>query len=254
MCLLIVAAAHASAQQSLYLVRDDARPDRVLLQLGQPARPEPWTDHRLAWFFIRGDGTQRNLSQVTAALDDASAVTLPQIPQGCAVIGADFAPRIEILAAADWAVFLKTRSSAPPPELGAAPARVRRIESCKTILRAAPGGDDSAVSKTGQAVEIRSLMDPTATPPGSDVALRAFVDGNKVAGAHLIARHIESGRTQDLITNPEGIANLRITDAGPWHIEFHRATRLAGDAEADWELRTATLTFKAPVALPEVRP
>jgi len=247
---LLVTTGAARAQEALCLIGDG---NRILLQSGLPAKSASWAEHPVSWFFIRGDGTQQNFSQIAAAGDDASAFPVAELPRGSAVIGADFAPRIQTIPAKEWEAFVKALTTVAP-ERGAQQVKVRRIESCKTILRSGPGGDSSPVGKTGQAVEIRSLMDPTVTPSGSDVALRAFSDGGKVAGGHLTARHIQSGRVQELTTNTEGIANLHISDAGLWRIEFHRATKLAGDPEAEWELRTATLTFTSPAAAQAEKP
>jgi hypothetical protein len=247
---LLVTTGAARAQEALCLIGDG---NRILLQSGLPAKSASWAEHPVSWFFIRGDGTQQNFSQIAAAGDDASAFPRRGAP------ARQRRHRGRFRTAHPDHPCEGMGSVCQGPHHGRARAGRRAGEGpahriLQDHLRSGPGGDSSPVGKTGQAVEIRSLMDPTVTPPGSDVALRAFSDGGKVAGAHLTARHIQSGRVQELTTNTEGIANLHISDAGLWRIEFHRATKLAGDPEAEWELRTATLTFTSPAAAQAEKP
>ena len=234
----LCAVAQARGQESLFLVEDGGR-----LRLMAGERAAAWTAHPVSWVFTRGDGAQSNQHRVQAEAADASALAMPGAGGGH-VAGADFAGRTEVIETGKWAEFLNRRT-ATEGKRGAGQVRVRRLESVKVILLCGGGGDGSPVSKTGQAVEIRALMDPTLTPVGSDVALRVYSDGAKIAKARLTARH-ESGQVQYLRADGDGIANLRITAAGKWRVEMHHATALAGDPAADWELRTATLTFTAP--------
>jgi len=128
--------------------------------------------------------------------------------------------------------------------------RVRRIESAKTLVRVPdPGGKPAshsavAQSKTGQAVEIRALADPTMAGVGSDLPVRAYVGGDKQPGVKMLATCVATGKTQEALTDSSGSCHFRIDSAGVWRIEFHHAELLQGDPKADWVIHSATLTFE----------
>ena len=127
---------------------------------------------------------------------------------------------------------------------------MRRIESAKGLVRVSdPEGRPvrpSAVaqSKTGQAVEIRPLADPTMTAVGSDLPLRAYVLGEKLVGARMLATCIADGVTREAITDESGSCHFRIASTGVWRVEFHDVRPLSDDPEATWAIYSATLTFE----------
>ncbi|MEE8466855.1 MAG: hypothetical protein V3T22_00270, partial [Planctomycetota bacterium] len=165
--------------------------------------------------------------------------------------------------AAGWRRFLLERAGLAETELGAPPSaaalpvRVRRLESMKLLLRPEGGGQvrvPSAVlmAKTGQAVELRPLADPTTVSPGSDLPLRVYTISGETQGLTITALHEPSGARRQVVTGPGGTAHLRIHAAGRWILEVHQVLELAGARGADFELRSATLSFVAPVARMEL--
>lgn len=207
------------------------------------------------WFFARVGGTQENRSEVVPG--DAGAVTWPLTHAGVTMVGVDFEPVIETVPGERFARLLAERTAAAvPPDLATRESvRVRHIRSVKTLVTVrAPGAPtpDAAtgVSKAGQAVEIRPLFDPTATPVGGDLPLRMYIDGDAFGKPRIVATHAPSGASVTL-GGGEGVRStldLRITGPGPWRVEFRHAAPLVGDAAADWVLYSATLTFEAPAA------
>jgi hypothetical protein len=216
--------------------------------LGQAVAPQPWKDTDTDWLFVRVAASQRNMDDPSLSPDGRALVPLDQ--PGIAVIGADLAPRTDTLALADLNAFIAAngRLNGPIPELG--PVRIRRVESAKTILRVGTPGQEAgateATGKTGQKVELRPLMDPAATPPDSDIAVRAYILGAGAGGARLLATHIPTGRAQDITCDGSGYGNIHIDAPGEWRIEMHELS--AGDEHGLLILYSATLTFETPAA------
>jgi len=227
---------------------------------GQPtAAPTRWDTRPPTRLFVRNEGTQENRENVTPTAGDAGVteVTLPEA--GAALIGAEFPPRVERVAAADFARVVNARLAgdarkaydAKPPT---GESRVRMLESATTLARtdtadgAPRRGSPTAVSKTGQRVEIRPLMDPSAIEVGGDLALRLYVDGDKRADATLVAVHIPSGARQTITPHPTAIANININQSGRWRLEMSALDPGPAGADADWILYSATLTFEVPAA------
>jgi hypothetical protein len=216
--------------------------------LGAGAAPEAWKGVPTDWLFVRVAASQRNMDAPPLAPDGRALVPLDS--SGIAVIGVDLAPRTDTLALADLNAFItqKGRLNGPLPERG--PVRVRRVESAKTIVRAGDIGKESggteANGKTGQKVELRPIMDPAVTPPGSDIAIRAYILGAGAGGARLIATHTATGQTQEIACDGGGYCNLRITARGEWRVEMHELR--AGDEHGLLILYSATLTFESPGA------
>ncbi len=224
------------------------------VETGTPlaAQTAAWPADRLKWVFSRGVGVQENRDRIEAT-DPAKQVAAVTIPTpGVTVIGVDFKPVVTQVSGAELNAFLTANvaGAADNPAvkaLGAQPkVRVRRIESATTMVRA-PAGDirdeHSAVAqaKTGQAVELRPLFDPTMLKVGADFPVRAFVDGSKQAGAKIQA----SAKATDAKTADDtAAAPFSIKQAGVWRIEFHHAEPLKNDPAADWVIYSATLTFE----------
>lgn len=250
---LCVAAGPLAAQTvyhlapAAYTVAADA-PIRVGLAAAADGPAQPWP--ATAWVFVRGEGTQENLDSPPAA-DASGQVPLPGVRSGAAMVGVDFSPTTETLSIAAAREFLSTRSGSPIAIDDSKPTlSVRWTRSCKTFVRIGAGGgpiaaSHVAVGKAGQEVEIRPLMDPTAGRIGADIPMRFFAGGGKAAGARVLATPLATGKPQELRTNAEGIADVRLTDPGVWLIEFHHAST---PRDADLAISSATLTFELPAA------
>lgn len=280
--LLLALAAAAGAQDVFYLkparaavatnapllLHSDRRADDKFVAL-------PWPADRIGWFFVRGDGTQENHDTLkpAQASDDFVALALKQ--PGAKLIGADLRPAVSNWTGKQFEVFIKQNIAAESlpadrkPLAADAPVRVRRIESAKAIVRVAvanekvgadsrpgqpapsqPASTASAghsavvMSKSGQAVEIRLLADPTAMKLGSDVPVRTYVNGDKQTKMKVRATH-ESGDAQEFVTDGSGSGFFKLKSAGLWRIEASHAAASKDDADADWVAYSATLTFYA---------
>lgn len=206
----------------------------------------------IRWLFVRAPGFQENRSQ-----DDAPRpapgegfITLPLGHAGVTVVGLDLPPRI-----VEWPVeqFRPVQGvaghSSGLPASGAVP--VRLIESAKAILRVGPDAAGSvATGKTGQAVEIRPMMDPVIAPVGSDIGLRAFIDGEAVTSVVLTATNTDAGQSQEISLNASGAGFFHISAPGVWRLVFRQARPLEGDPQARWAVYSATLSFSTPGAAP----
>lgn len=219
------------------------------------ARPATWPADRIEWLFVRGGPTQTNRHEVRADHPQSGAVDVKIEHPGVTLVGVDQRPVVLNLTGDEWRTFLRANvaelSNAPAARLpdGSAAVRVRHVVSTKTLVRAARAdgqvnSSPIATGKSGQAVEIRPLFDPTAIRPGSDLPMRMYVDGDKCVGAHGRATHVPSGHAATFVTDREGSAFFRVTEPGLWRVEFHHATPRTGDPAADWNLYTATLTFE----------
>ncbi|MEW6200240.1 MAG: DUF4198 domain-containing protein [Planctomycetota bacterium] len=219
------------------------------------ARPASWPADRIEWLFVRGGPTQTNRHEVRADDPQSGAVDVKIEHPGVTLVGVDQRPVVLNLTGDEWRAFLRANvaesNNADAAHLPAAshPVRVRHVVSSKTLIRAARAdgqvnSSPIATGKSGQAVEIRPLFDPTAIRPGSDLPMRLYVDGDKCVGARGRATHVPSGHAATFVTDREGSAFFRVTEPGLWRVEFHHASPRTGDPAADWNLYTATLTFE----------
>ena len=233
--------------------------DSVLLrvQLGEALRAAPtaWPEDQLAWFFVRSGDTAQNRPTVRAVDRDPNAAEVSMPRPGATVVGFDSKPVVAEVLGSELKSFLtkNVAGAADDPAVRGLKAarrlRVRRIQSATTLIRvAAPGAQVVpsviAMSKTGQKVEIRPLSDPTMVPVGRDLPLRVYVGASKEAGAKVQATSLDGGTTVAATTDSSGAAHFRITHTGQWRIEFHYAEPNVTDADIDWDIRSATLTFE----------
>ncbi len=227
-------------------------------QLGTPLRAADtaWPQDRLASLFVLGGGTRLNRPTLPPSARDVNATEVTIAHPGVTVIGCNEQPQVTALTGEELRGFLRQNLAAADenPEVqalaGVKQVRVRRIASAVTQVRSPEAGlrapSPLALAKVGLRNEIRPLMDPTATPVGRDVAVRVYVEGSKVAGAKVQATNLAQGTTQDKRTDDTGATYFTMTAAGTWRIEFHVAQKLSDDPEADWLVRSATLTFETP--------
>lgn len=245
-----------------------------------PSQPEPWPENSCRWFFARVAGTQENRDSIPASPAPPAPANASPVPDdapaappnnqtnpsaiwtfdkpGTAMVGLDLRPSIELIEPATLRAFLE--SHAAPTCLALlehagddALLRIKRLESAKTFIRVfdalgqpvESGASETPASKSGQHVEVRTLMDPTAAAIGSDIPCRVYEKGDAVAGGRLLATHVATNTTQSVIADAKGIVNFRLSDPGEWRLEFHHAEALKDDPEASLVLYSATLTFNA---------
>lgn len=214
-----------------------------------------WPGAEVKWFFVRVAGTQQNFDALAADAPGGEAVSLAVERAGVTMIGLDLRPRVETLTGAEFEALLAAKVAAealPAGRTKAAPdakVRVRRIESMKSLMRVRNDRGEAppaqvAQSKAGQAAELRLMLDPTVGRVGSDVAVRAYVAGDKRPAARVIVRREGDEKATEFTTDPTGSGYFRVLAAGRWRVEFTHAEPLKDDPEAEWAVYTATLTFE----------
>ncbi len=232
---------------------DANQPLRVSLAQGaaENATPVAWPRQSAGWLFARGGGIQRNLHGVETVDSEGLLVELRDARPGALVLGYDPQPRVVEIAPGDLDAWAADHTLAMPagirPLKPSARLRVRRVESARTVVRVGEvetetAGASYATSKTGQAVEIRPLFDPTRLRPGGELAVRAYVGGSGLGGVNIRATNVTSGSTQDVQADRSGIAAIRIDGQGVWRLEFHAATPAAEGG--DVTLYSGTLSFE----------
>ena len=100
-----------------------------------------------------------------------------------------------------------------------------------------------ATSKTGQAVEIRPLFDPTAIEPGGDLPVKIYAQIPGPAEGLVLGTNTTTGETISVPTGTDATAVLTISHAGRWRLEFH-AVVPAEEQDATWLIHSATLSFE----------
>lgn len=260
--LAVVGAASAAVPPVTYLVPDAFRAGsgeqvKLHVESGTPlsAQIQRWPHEKLRWFFVLGDGTRHNRDTIKPIDAEGREVAVTLAQPGATVVGFDAKPVVTPFAAADLHAFLSANVADSvhrvDPRRGAREQelRVRRIESATTMVRvpAADGRElpsGTAMTKTGQAVEIRPLFDPTMLRVGSDFPVRVYVGGSKRPNAKVLATSVTGGQTVAATADATGSTHFRIDHPGVWRVEFHHAEPLENDADADWVVYSATLTFK----------
>jgi len=215
-------------------------------------------DEERAWLFVRAAGTQENVEHLPLApVGGLLRARIPLPHADANRIGVDLLPRTEVVSRATWQRFAEEKlgqlrpAAELPEELS-----VRRVESLALLVRVLAPGDEprpsaTAHSKSGQAFELRPLMDPTCVPPGSDLLLKVYAPEGESEGLRIVARNLPSGDTLNLVTRAGGVADLPIAHPGLWTVEVHRLAPVAAGAGVDLELHSSTLVFEAPeVELP----
>lgn len=229
---------------------------RVESRRGEKTETVDWPAQRIGWFFVRNGGTQENQDTVLPRDPQERAIAYRIDHAGGAVIGMDLKPRLETWTAAELDAFVsECRSGSPttpaPPKAANTDWRVRRIETLRTLVRASPAGVEESeasstaiLAKTGQAVEIRLMADPTIATIGSDVPLKTYVRGDKCAGAAGRAICLSDGSRQTFTTDPTGAAHFKLTRGGVWLVEFRHVEPAPPGSDHDWLIHSATLTFE----------
>lgn len=215
------------------------------------------------WAFVRAAGAQENLERFQPASEREDAVLRRLVEPGVTLIATDRRPFVESIPAGEWMAFLAANlgPEALPADwrtrIPEGVVRVRRRESSKLLVRVV--GENgwlpnsaTAQSKTGQAVELRPLADPTSVALKSDLPLRAYLPAARKDGNKVLAHHHESGRGQTFLTDAMGSGFFTVSVAGVWTVAAHAVRPLADDEGADWELASATLTFEVPAFDPRL--
>jgi len=166
------------------------------------------------------------------------------------VVGLDLRPAVETMEADALRTFAAAKCEERLPKSVTGKVRVKKVQSCKALVRVGDDSRDSAaaLAETAQGAEIAVRMDPTRTLVGSDIAFEVAVGGEEIEEVRVFATALTTGKTQEVEADEDRRAAFRITAAGPWRVEYHRLTKAAPGGDADWVLTSATLTFDVPAA------
>lgn len=223
-------------------------------------RPSAWPTG-IEWMFIRGGGRHWNLHEPQATDGEGRAITVAAA--GATMVGAQLAPRVEIVEVAKLAELLVREGAATAEgasaaaekllrEAGAGDAlavRVKLVECAQAVIRAADGRTERisspvALAKAGLEAEIRLLMDPTALVTPTDLGVRLYAGYKSCENQRVRATNLTTGATAEAVTDEGGIADLRLDERGAWRIEFARAQAAPDDADADIIIWTCSLGFE----------
>ena len=208
-CAVLLTATAAMGQQARFVepaAAEVARGEAVSLSLVDADGAQSWTEHGAEYFFTRTAWSQENRDAVPVApLSRGLEATWVAGEPGVLLLGVDLVVREETVSAGSFASFVErvlpaTRRGALDGLLTSDDPEgtvvVRRVESCKALVRVEAGDSapvSIATSKTGQVVEIRPLMDPTAIVPGSDLAVRVYSRVPGPADGLVIATNVTTG-------------------------------------------------------------
>lgn len=250
---------------AVYLVPDQflaKEPGRINLALRSRdtqggEQPAEWRSIAPDWFFARAAGTQEN-RQADFFPDAALPLAFPLEHPGVTMFGIESRPHVQTVAPGAFRTLaIATLSEHEAEEvIGAMPrgrdVRVRRVDAAKALIsvQGGPGaGPDAAtaVTESGQSVEIFLMADPTAIKVGSDIpVIVSSGTGDEAAGIRVFAATLDGAIKQEAVTNESGIAFIRIGAPGVWRLEFRHAEPIHNDPAADIALFTGTATFSVP--------
>jgi len=208
-----------------------------------------WPAGELGWLFARQSGTQRNFDAAEPRALDATRWALALEGDGGALVGWDLPARVEQVTVAELGAFLGARGGAHvlptfAPELGRADERLKlvRLESLARHVRGARH-DGIVLSKSGQRMELRAMLDPASAGAGGDLVFKLYLPPGGTETLVCRALQLESGASEELRVT-DGLVRARLASAGPWCLEVHRLRH----AEDGLELASATLVFELPAA------
>lgn len=243
-----------AAQSVIYFAPQAAKDGAVelacLREGAERARtPADWPAREFGWLFARESGTQANFDAPGTAPGAGARWSLALSGDGGALVGWDLPPRVEEVALAELRGFLMERGGAQAlpllgPDLRREGARVPlvRLESLARHVRGARA-DGIVLTKSGQRMELRAMLDPASAGPGKDLAFKLYLPPGGAEHVLVRAVQLESGVVQELRL-VDGLVRAQLPAAGPWRLEAHRLRRVEGELE----LASATLVFELPAA------
>lgn len=224
----------------LEFVREDAARARAI---------GVWPTSEFGWLFARQADTQANFEAPELA-PGSTRWSLALEGEGGALVGWDLPPRTEEVALAELRSFLTERGGASAlallgPDLRRENARVKlvRLESLARHVRGSHL-DGIVLTKSGQRMELRAMLDPAAAGPGRDLAFKLYLPPGGAENVLVRARQLETGKLEEL-RFADGLVRAQLPVAGPWCLEAQRLRRTEGELE----LASATLVFELPAAV-----
>ena len=199
-------------------------------------------------------GRSRADTSLWSATGDTSAFYLRTGAAGTYVVGASLLPREITLSAKDFNEYLETdgvpdilaaRKKAGEMEKG---ATERYSKHVKSIVQVGSERSGDFAHVLGYPAELIPLDNPYTLRARSDLRVRAMVDGKAVANQLVVwgGRFRNEGRfTQRTArTDGEGVARIRLENAGQYFVKFIHMVPFPGGGGIDYESKWATLTFE----------
>lgn len=196
----------------------------------------------------RGDTTR------WSATGDTSVFYLRTAEPGTYVVGASLLPREITLSAKDFNGYLETdgvpdileaRRRAGEMEKGATERYSKHI---KAMVQAGAERTGNFATVLGYPAELVPLDNPYTLKARSSLRVRAMVDGKAVPNQLVVwgGRFRNEGRfTQRTArTDEQGVASIRLQNAGQYFVKFIHMTPYQGAEKIDYESKWATLTFE----------
>jgi hypothetical protein len=185
---------------------------------------------------------------------DTSAFYLKTAESGTYVVGASLFPREITLSAKDFNEYLETdgvpdvleaRRKAGELDKGVTERYSKHI---KAIVQAGTERTGNFAAVLGHPAELVPLDNPYTLRARSTLRVRAMVDGKAVPDQLVIwgGRFRNEGRfpQRSVRTDADGVATIRLENAGQYYVKFIRMSPYAGTEKIDYESRWATLTFE----------
>lgn len=189
-----------------------------------------------------------------SATGDTSVFFLRTGAAGTYVVGASLLPREITLEAKDFNAYLAedglpdvlaARKKSGELEKGATERYSKHIKALVQV-GTKRSGDFSVVM--GHPAELVALDNPYTLRARSTMRVRAMVDGKAVPNQLVQwgGRFRNEGRFQQrsVRTDAEGIARIRLENAGQYYVKFISMIPYSGAEKIDYESKWATLTFE----------
>lgn len=182
----------------------------------------------------------------------SSRVTVSVGASGTYVLGASTLPRELSLDGKDFNAYLEEEGLTSIVEARKAagesdkPAKERYAKHVKAIFQVGTTKTSDALVALGYPAEIVPVENPYGLAIGADLTVRCLLGGWPAAGVTVLA----GGRTasgsriaeQSVRAGEDGIARIKLAEAGTWYVKFIRMQRRPGDT-VDYQSQWATLTF-----------
>jgi uncharacterized GH25 family protein len=123
--------------------------------------------------------------------------------------------------------------------------RERYRRSLKSLIQVGDRRDDTYKKVLGQKLEIVPQANPYDLKPGDTLQVLLLFEGNPLAGAR-IESHCRAGdkvTTQTATTGKDGIASVKLDQAGTWLVRLVHMRRCTDRDEADWESFWASCSY-----------
>jgi uncharacterized GH25 family protein len=189
-----------------------------------------------------------------SAKGDTSAFFLRTTTSGTYVVGASLLPREIALKASDFNTYLETdgipdvlQARRQSGELNK-DVTERYSKHIKAIVQVGNDRTDGFTTVMGYPAELVPLDNPYTLRARSTMRVRAMVDGKPVPNQLIVwgGRFRNEGRfpQRTARTDAEGVARIRLENAGQYFVKFISMVPYSGTEKLDYESKWATLTFE----------